>query len=143
MKCNNCGFENNNINKFCEACGSKLITKRNINIRLLSLICGIIALIANEGTYNIEVGDGFEIYNKTSPINSFADIPEVCKEELKAEAYDIIVSEYAEKSRYASISGDAVYLGEYLLCSKNPSDTNSSNTSYYVVYQASVKDNRV
>ena len=98
--------------------------------------CYIDIAEANRENYDIECGDGFELYSEYTDITSLADISDTYKETLKADAIDRIKS-YTASSYDDEVSvGELTFKGDYLLVAKNLGTDFEANNSYILVFTA-------
>lgn len=102
------------------------------------LICYMDIVESNRDSYTSECGDGFEKFADSEQIASLADISDVYKEVLHAEAKDSIESYIASSYEPSfAVSGLAV-VGEYLLLAKTQGTDYGNNNKYFVIYSADV-----
>lgn len=92
---------------------------------------------AKIAAYQVEAGDGFEVFESYTSIASIADISTENMALLESAAMDAInnyLTEVAEEIH----ADDFAVMGYYLLTLKNPGSDFSQNNRLYVVYQATM-----
>lgn len=93
---------------------------------------------AKIGSYEVETGDGLEVFANYTPIASLADISEENLALLESAAMDSVNRYFAENVDTAIHAENTAVLGHYLLLLKNPGTEYAQNNRLYVVYQTTL-----
>lgn len=88
--------------------------------------------------YDIESGDGFEIYEGYEPITSLSDISSAFQSHLESNALRVVNQYVSENYNGGSTASDIKFLGGYLLVPKENDYRFTSELTYYAVCSALV-----
>lgn len=92
--------------------------------------------------YNIEAGDGFEIYKEYRYIASLSDIPEDFRDSIIDTGMGIVTDYISRNYESHVIVDDLISAGEYLLVTKNQEAAYApENSKYYAIFSATVYSN--
>lgn len=125
------------INGFSTFSGSWYSTKGYINP-----LIGYTELVETaRDRYVSECGDGFEEYAEITHVMQLSDISDAHKQELYADAEDI-VSSYIAKYSQGINAEEPVLVGEYLLTAKSQGTDFARNNTYIIVYSSVISHER-